>query len=447
MMNLGHRTLIVILTAHLVRCDGHEECQQKFEFKASMCRPDKPQGCLYGPPKNISHCEDLSISTIINEPYTTYFFRAYMDILIINQCCGCLNFTQIYRTTYNDTTEFLQRKNSGTGPVERIIYPVLGDPSQKKYYGMYFVPMYYLEEGLLITLKKTSGEIVTDLLFRIAGLWPLLVIFLLMAAISGFILWAVETRRNREAFRRPFHQGFLDGFWWGFVSMTTVGYGDKVPITWVGRLFSSFWIIGGITLCSILTASMTDVINHVTLPKQATLSGKVGILEGRLFETQMVTRSGGTFHEMPTLKDLLDTLDSNEISGILLDYITKNYLLPKAITKTNRDKNLYRSTSFQSTAHKSYTYGALFREERDANFFRNVIYQTADGVEICFSRAFRDKMDYVPPALFSPDSKIFQHSCFVFFAILVCIGMFGILYECRRKKKKEAVIPAQGSKE
>ena len=119
------------------------------------------------------------------------FLVAFMEILIINQCCGCLNSTQIYRTTYNDTTEFLQRKNSGTGPLESIIYPVFGDPSQKKYYGMYYVPMYYLEEGLLITLKKTSGEIVNDLLLRIARLWPLLVVFLFMACISGFILWSI----------------------------------------------------------------------------------------------------------------------------------------------------------------------------------------------------------------------------------------------------------------
>eukprot|EP00111_Clytia_hemisphaerica_P022070 TCONS_00064864-protein len=175
-MVLLNRLLAVTLMAMQVHSEDPEECEQNFEFKASVCNNTnggKPQGCFYGPPKNISHCEDLSISTIINEPYTTFFFPEFMDILIINQCCGCLNFTQIYRTTYNNTTEFLQRKNSGTRPVERIIYPVLGDPSQKKYYGMYFVPMYYLEEGLLITLKKTSGEIVTDLLFRIAGLWPL----------------------------------------------------------------------------------------------------------------------------------------------------------------------------------------------------------------------------------------------------------------------------------
>ena len=57
-------------------------------------------------------------------------------------------------------------------------------------------------------------------------------------------------------------------------------YGDKVPVTSLGRIFSGIWIICGITLCSVLTASMTDVIQQVTLPKTPTLAAKVVITIG-----------------------------------------------------------------------------------------------------------------------------------------------------------------------
>ena len=46
-------------------------------------------------------------------------------------------------------------------------------------------------------------------------------------------------------------------------------------MTGLGRIFSAIWIICGITLCSVLTASMTDVIHQVTLPKTPTLAAKV----------------------------------------------------------------------------------------------------------------------------------------------------------------------------
>lgn len=49
----------------------------------------------------------------------------------------------------------------------------------------------------------------------------------------------------------------LDGIWWAWVTITTVGYGDIVPGSTVGRLFGSGLILLGIGLFSMLTASFS----------------------------------------------------------------------------------------------------------------------------------------------------------------------------------------------
>lgn len=47
---------------------------------------------------------------------------------------------------------------------------------------------------------------------------------------------------------------FSDAIWWAFASVTTVGYGDKFPVTADGRFIATFLMVIGIGLFSSLTA-------------------------------------------------------------------------------------------------------------------------------------------------------------------------------------------------
>jgi voltage-gated potassium channel len=49
---------------------------------------------------------------------------------------------------------------------------------------------------------------------------------------------------------------FGDAIWWSIASVTTVGYGDKFPITPDGRFIASILMVVGIGLFSALTALM-----------------------------------------------------------------------------------------------------------------------------------------------------------------------------------------------
>ena len=50
-------------------------------------------------------------------------------------------------------------------------------------------------------------------------------------------------------------------------------YGDKTPKSTIGRLFSVVWIIIGITICSILTATLSSALTNVTVEKYDVITG------------------------------------------------------------------------------------------------------------------------------------------------------------------------------
>jgi voltage-gated potassium channel len=49
----------------------------------------------------------------------------------------------------------------------------------------------------------------------------------------------------------------LDGIWWAWVTVTTVGYGDIVPVSTAGKILGAILILLGVGLFSMLTASFS----------------------------------------------------------------------------------------------------------------------------------------------------------------------------------------------
>jgi voltage-gated potassium channel len=80
---------------------------------------------------------------------------------------------------------------------------------------------------------------------------------------------------------------FGDAMWWALTTVTTVGYGDKYPVTSQGRLIASAIMITGIAVLGVVTAAVASWFVHnlqVIQIEEVTEADRSAHIEARLAE-------------------------------------------------------------------------------------------------------------------------------------------------------------------
>ncbi|GAB4363353.1 MAG: hypothetical protein Kow0042_01170 [Calditrichia bacterium] len=103
------------------------------------------------------------------------------------------------------------------------------------------------KESTLASIKKVIFYLRRNILLTIISL------IFLVSLLGAFIVYAIEAGENASL------QSFWLAIWWVLVTITTVGYGDIVPVTDAGRLLGVFIIFTGVALVSTLTATISSI--------------------------------------------------------------------------------------------------------------------------------------------------------------------------------------------
>ncbi|XP_056294578.1 LOW QUALITY PROTEIN: potassium voltage-gated channel subfamily KQT member 2 [Pseudoliparis swirei] len=59
--------------------------------------------------------------------------------------------------------------------------------------------------------------------------------------LGSFLVYLAEKEDNEQ------FETYADALWWGLITLTTIGYGDKFPITWNGRLLAATFTLIGVS--------------------------------------------------------------------------------------------------------------------------------------------------------------------------------------------------------
>ena len=149
--------------------------------------------------------------------------------------------------------------------------------------------------------------------------------------IFGLLIWLIERRRNKE-FRKG-HKGLGDGIWWSAVTMSTVGYGDKTPSTFLGRSIAVVWMFTAVVVISGLTASISS---SLTVNKLKTEINSIDDL--RKVKVGTVANSGSSefldeyrikYDKYSTVEEGIDALNASDIDAFVFDDAVLSYYVRK----------------------------------------------------------------------------------------------------------------------
>jgi len=88
---------------------------------------------------------------------------------------------------------------------------------------------------------------------------------------ATFILWIAASIGIYEFERRAqpdVYQSVFDAMWWSVITLSTVGYGDMVPITPGGRMFTGIVLLLGLAVVAVPTGLLASALQRIHMQKQ-----------------------------------------------------------------------------------------------------------------------------------------------------------------------------------
>ncbi|MEI7839421.1 MAG: transporter substrate-binding domain-containing protein [Methylococcaceae bacterium] len=192
-------------------------------------------------------------------------------------------------------------------------------------------PYYHTGLGIAVSTDSSysSSTFLTSLLSWDVAKTILYLALMLLSV--GFLVWVFERSKNPNHFGGGVVKGVASGFWWSAVSMTTIGYGDKYPITLGGRLVALFWMFTAILMISTFTATMSSSITVNKL--QSAINSpddlakiKVGTVKNSTSE-KYLNKNNRNYEGYKTASESLEALSQKKVGAVVYDIATLQYLV------------------------------------------------------------------------------------------------------------------------
>jgi polar amino acid transport system substrate-binding protein len=226
-----------------------------------------------------------------------------------------------YRTAYfEDVSAALMALQAGE--VDAVVGPVSITSDRAGH--MNFTQPYF--QSTLAILSRLQRRSLLQLLapFFSRRFFFSVVVFVLVLAVVGCLLWLAERRTNPSQFPPAPVAGIGNGMWCAIVTLSTTGYGDVAPRTFWGRFIAGVWmvvsLVGATTLIAGIasTVTLSSMIDRTIQNAEELRGRKVASLPGST-AAEFIQMSGGVVVPVGSIAEATEKLKEAQVDAMVYD--------------------------------------------------------------------------------------------------------------------------------
>lgn len=184
--------------------------------------------------------------------------RQTIEELVLEACGEC-------HTHEDKTTRLISADREDdadlTFPIVKFVESAQ-EASGTKFVAVLHVP------GLVVLERKTEKELGAYekvMANCVVNSWPIYAIFGVMTLAAALLIWILDTHSNPEEFPPTIVKGTGEGLWWAFITVTTLGYGDRTPKSDPAKLFAMVWFLIGMIVFGLFSSAITTALTVVVV--------------------------------------------------------------------------------------------------------------------------------------------------------------------------------------
>jgi ABC-type amino acid transport substrate-binding protein len=154
---------------------------------------------------------------------------------------------------------------------------------------------------------------------------PILLSLVTLVVLAGHALWLAErsTDHQTTTFSRTYFPGVFEGMYWALITVSTIGYGDKVPHRWSGRIVAALVIIISLPLFGFFIAQLSSDLTMQQLKTSIhgpeDLPGKrVAVVQGST-GAEYVRQLGAWVYDCDQVEGCYNALLNGAVDAVVYD--------------------------------------------------------------------------------------------------------------------------------